>query len=173
MVTAASRASCFTVHGRLRCWTGWSASLTGTAACPLAVAVASRFVAGDESASFEQVASIIVRSAPVEVTGAYDGTHAPGEPGDFEFAGYVVEAEIDRDTGAVRIHDVLLAADVGTIINPVAHQGQLEGGLMFGIGAALMEELLVQDGQITTLTLGDYKLPCAMDTPPFRTVLLP
>jgi CO/xanthine dehydrogenase Mo-binding subunit len=44
---------------------------------------------------------------------------------------------------------------------------------MFGIGAALMEELLVQDGQITTLTLGDYKLPCTMDTPPFRTVLLP
>ena len=67
---------------------------------------------------------------------------------------------------------MLLAADVGTIINPVAHQGQLDGGLMFGIGAALMEELSVQDGQITTLTLGDYKMPCAMDTPPFRTVLL-
>src|SRR6202011_5350315 len=79
----------------------------------------------------------------------------------------------DRDTGAVRLHDVLLVADDGTIINPLAHQGQLEGGLMFGIGAALMEELSVQDGQSTTLTLGDYKLPCAMDTPPFRTVLLP
>ena len=79
---------------------------------------------------------------------------------------------MDRETGAVRIHEVLLAADVGTIINPLAHQGQLEGGLMFGIGAALMEELIVQDGQITTMTLGDYKVPCAMDTPPFRTVLL-
>ena len=43
---------------------------------------------------------------------------------------------------------------------------------MFGVGAALMEELLVRDGQVTTATLGDYKLPCAMDTPPFRTVLL-
>jgi CO/xanthine dehydrogenase Mo-binding subunit len=40
------------------------------------------------------------------------------------------------------------------------------------VGAALMEELSVQDGQVTTLTLGDYKIPCAMDTPPFRTVLL-
>ena len=37
----------------------------------------------------------------------YDSTHKPGEPGDFEFAGYVVEAEVDRDTGAVQIHDVL------------------------------------------------------------------
>ena len=43
---------------------------------------------------------------------------------------------------------------------------------MFGIGAALMEELGIQDGRITTPTLGDYKVPCAMDAPPFRTVLL-
>jgi putative selenate reductase molybdopterin-binding subunit len=131
-----------------------------------------RFVAGEEPASFEEVAATIVRGEPVEVTGAYDGTHKPGEPGDFEFAGYVVEAEIDRDTGAVRIHDVLLAADVGTIINPVAHQGQLEGGLVMGLGAALMEELQVQDGQVTTATLGDYKIPCVTDTPAFRTVLI-
>ena len=131
-----------------------------------------RFVAGDESASFEEVAAIIGRGELVDVTGAYDGTHKPGEPGDFEFAGYAVEAEIDRDTGAVRIHDVLLAADVGTIINPIAHQGQLDGGLVMGLGAALMEELQVQDGQVTTATLGDYKIPCAMDTPSFRTVLI-
>jgi CO/xanthine dehydrogenase Mo-binding subunit len=131
-----------------------------------------RFISADAEASFDEVAQRILRGAPVEVLGEYDGTHKPGEPGDFEFAGYVVEAEVDRETGAIHIHDVLLAADVGTIINPLAHQGQLEGGLMFGIGAAVMEELIVQDGQITTLTLGDYKVPCAMDTPPFRTVLL-
>ena len=50
-----------------------------------------RFVAGQESASFEDVASAITRGTLVEVTGAYDGTHQPGEPGDFEFAGYVVD----------------------------------------------------------------------------------
>jgi CO/xanthine dehydrogenase Mo-binding subunit len=131
-----------------------------------------RFVAADQSASFGEVVSVIVRGEPVEVSGAYDGTHKPGEPGDFEYAGYVVEAEIDRDTGTVRIHDVLLVADVGTIINPVAHQGQLDGGLVMGLGAALMEELQIQDGQVTTATLGDYKIPCISDTPPFRTVLV-
>jgi xanthine dehydrogenase molybdenum-binding subunit len=131
-----------------------------------------RFVAGEVSAAFEEVADRIAQGPPVEIQGAYDGQHKPGEPGDFEFAGYVVQAEVDRETGAVRIEDVLLVADVGTIINPLAHQGQLEGGLMFGIGAALMEELGVQDGRITTPTLGDYKVPCAMDAPPFRTVLL-
>jgi len=131
-----------------------------------------RFVAGDASAAFDDVADRIAQGPPVEVEGAYDGNHKPGEPGDFEFAGYVVQAEVDRETGAVHIEDVLLVADVGTIINPLAHQGQLEGGLMFGIGAALMEELGVQDGRITAPSLGDYKVPCAMDTPHFRTVLL-
>jgi xanthine dehydrogenase molybdenum-binding subunit len=131
-----------------------------------------RFVAGEESAPFEEVAAIIARGAAVEVSGSYDGVHKPGEPGDFEFAGYMIEAEIDRDTGAIQIHDVLLVADVGTIINPVAHQGQLEGGLIMGLGAALMEDLQVQGGQVTTATLGDYKIPCAADIPSFRTVLI-
>ncbi len=130
------------------------------------------FTHPDGEASFDEVARMIARSGSVEVVGEYEGTHKPGEPGDYEFAGYVVEAGVDPDTGAVTIHNVLLAADVGTIINPVAHQGQLEGGLMFGLGAALMEEMLIEDGQVTTATLGDYKLPCAMDIPPFRTVLL-
>lgn len=131
-----------------------------------------RFVTSDTSASFEEVAEQIAKGPPVEVQGAYDGNHKPGEPGEFEFAGYVVEVEVDRETGTVRVDNVLLVADVGTIINPLAHQGQLEGGLMFGIGAALIEELGVQEGRITTPNLGDYKLPCAQDTPPFRTVLL-
>jgi CO/xanthine dehydrogenase Mo-binding subunit len=131
-----------------------------------------RFSSPDASASFEEVASRIANGPPVEVQGAYDGNHKPGEPGDFEFAGYVVQVAVDRETGTVHVENVLLVADVGTIINPLAHQGQLEGGLMFGIGAALIEELGVQDGRITTPNLGDYKLPCAVDTPPFRTVLL-
>lgn len=131
-----------------------------------------RFVAGENSASFEEVAEQIAKGPPVEVQGAYDGNHKPGEPGEFEFAGYVVQVTVDSETGGVHVDDVLLVADVGTIINPIAHQGQLDGGLMFGIGAALMEELSVEDGRITTATLGDYKVPCVQDTPRFRTVLL-
>jgi CO/xanthine dehydrogenase Mo-binding subunit len=131
-----------------------------------------RFVVGDSSTPFDEVAEQIAKGPPVEVRGGYDGTHKPGEPGDFEFAGYVVQAAVDRETGSVAVDNVLLVADVGTIINPVSHQGQLDGGLMFGIGAALMEDLSVQEGRITTPSLGDYKMPCQMDTPPFRTVLI-
>jgi CO/xanthine dehydrogenase Mo-binding subunit len=131
-----------------------------------------RFIAGEHSASFDEVADQIAKGPPVEVQGAYDGNHKPGEPGDFEFAGYVVTVSVDAETGGVHVDDVLLVADVGTIINPLAHQGQLEGGLMFGIGAALMEEMQFQDGRVSTPTLGEYKVPCAQDTPRFRTVLL-
>jgi CO/xanthine dehydrogenase Mo-binding subunit len=127
-----------------------------------------------ETASFAEVAARIARGTPVEVRGSYDGSgHGPDEAGDFNFAAYMVEAEVDPETGRVRIHGVVLVADVGAIINPVAHQGQLEGGFVYGLGAGLMEHLPIQDGKVLTLSLGEYKLPSAADTPPFRTVLLP
>ncbi len=63
--------------------------------------------------------------------------------------------------------------DVGTVINPLAHQGQLNGGFAFGVGAALMEELPIDDGgKVAALSLGEYKLPTVMDMPALRTVLL-
>ena len=94
-------------------------------------------------------------------------------PDDFNFAGYVAEVDVDIETGEVHVLAVTLAADVGTILNPVAHQGQLEGGFSFGLGAALFEELVVEEGRVQTLNLGDYKLPTAMDMPPLGIVLLP
>ena len=89
------------------------------------------------------------------------------------FCAYAIEVELDRETGAVRVCDAVFVADVGTIFNPVAHQGQLQGGFMYGLGSALTEELLIQDGRVTTLSLGEYKLPAVADTPPLRVVLLP
>ena len=54
----------------------------------------------------------------------------------------------------------------------MALRGQLEGGFIFGLGQALMEELRVEDGRVTTTNLGDYKLPTIADAPPLRLVLL-
>ena len=51
-------------------------------------------------------------------------------------------------------------------------RGQLEGGFVFGLGQALMEELVVSDGRVVTTNLGDYKLPTIADAPPLRLVLL-
>jgi CO/xanthine dehydrogenase Mo-binding subunit len=106
--------------------------------------------------------------------GSYDSAdhvHADGE--DANFCAYMVEVEVDPDTGQVRPTDAVLVVDVGTIINPLGHQGQLEGGFVFGLGNATMEELVIDEGKVVTANLGDYKLPTQMDVPPLRTVLIP
>jgi len=68
--------------------------------------------------------------------------------------------------------EVVAVLDVGTIINPIGHQGQVEGGFVYGLGQALTEELVIEDGRIVNRNLGEYKLPSQMDVPPLRTVLL-
>ncbi|HXP93783.1 MAG TPA: xanthine dehydrogenase family protein molybdopterin-binding subunit [Candidatus Binatia bacterium] len=108
-----------------------------------------------------------------EVKGTYASAHHEHEPDWSNFAGYMVELSLDRETGAFTMHEIVLVADVGTIINPVAHQGQLSGGVVFGIGSGATEELVVEDGKILNLNLGDYKLPTQADVPPLRTILLP
>jgi CO/xanthine dehydrogenase Mo-binding subunit len=133
-----------------------------------------RFVAGAESAAFDEVARRLGRGAPVEVTGEYNGdAHGHDAGGDFNASVYAVEVEVDRETGVVRVCDAVQVVDVGAVINPLAHQGQLNGGFAFGIGAALMEELPVDEsGRVTALSLAEYKLPTCVDMPPLRTVLL-
>ncbi|HXF83520.1 MAG TPA: xanthine dehydrogenase family protein molybdopterin-binding subunit [bacterium] len=132
-----------------------------------------RFYAGSESAPFEEVARRIIQGGPVEAVGAYDAAEHHHEDGhDYNFYAYMMEVEVDPDTGQVRPTDVVVVADVGTVINPIAHQGQLDGGFIYGLGMAAMEELIIEDGRVTNLSLGEYKIPTQMDAPPLRTVLL-
>ena len=84
----------------------------------------------------------------------------------------VAEVEVDPETGKMRLHRFVTAHDVGTIINPITHQGQIDGGVVMGLGQALMEELVMESGQVTNLSLGDYKLPTAADIPELKTVLV-
>src|SRR5262245_26824505 len=108
-------------------------------------------------------------AAPLTRTGSY----LPGSPvGVTSFCAQVAEVEVDCETGQVQLRKLVTAHDVGTIINPLTHQGQIEGGVVQGIGQALTEHLQVQDGAVTTVHLGDYKLPTAMDIPELTTVLV-
>jgi CO/xanthine dehydrogenase Mo-binding subunit len=88
------------------------------------------------------------------------------------YCAYGVELSVDEETGALRIHQVTMVADVGTIINPLGHRGQLEGGFMMGLGHALTEELYLENGRILNPTLAEYKLPCQLDMPPLRIIEL-
>ena len=132
------------------------------------------FTAGRHSYSWEQAAALACAGGTVERTVAYDSAvaHPAGSPEPANFCGFVVTATVDRETGDVHVDDVVCVADVGAVINPVAHRGQIDGGFMWGFGHALMEDLVVEDGKIVNLSLADYKLPTMRDIPPFRVIEL-
>jgi CO/xanthine dehydrogenase Mo-binding subunit len=80
---------------------------------------------------------------------------------------------VDRETGQIKVLKVVTAHDVGTVINPLAHQGQIDGGFVTGFGLAVTEELVSEGGQILNGHFGEYKLPTIADIPPLETVLVP
>ncbi|MCZ6873686.1 MAG: xanthine dehydrogenase family protein molybdopterin-binding subunit [bacterium] len=88
------------------------------------------------------------------------------------FCAQVAEVEIDAETGEVTLKRFTTAHDVGAILNPIAHQGQIEGGVMQGIGQAMLEEVQINDGVVANPSLGEYKLPTTRDIPELRTVLV-
>jgi CO/xanthine dehydrogenase Mo-binding subunit len=107
---------------------------------------------------------------------AADGLEVTGEAAqeghEASMYAYALEVTVDRETGMTTVDRATLAVDVGTVINPVALRGQLEGGFVFGLGQAVMEELHVEDGRVMTANLGDYKLPTIADVPPLTLELL-
>ncbi|MEA2642741.1 MAG: hypothetical protein QOF51_4135 [Chloroflexota bacterium] len=94
-----------------------------------------------------------------------DGVHT--------FAAMAAEVLVDRETGRVHVRKLVSAHEVGRIVSPMLHRGQIEGALMQGYGYAMMEGLEVEDGQVTSLNLHDYKIPCMADAPELEVVLLP
>jgi len=77
-----------------------------------------------------------------------------------------VVVEVDVELGLTRVVWVGTAQDVGRAINPLAVEGQIEGGTAQGLGLALMEELVTRDGAILNASFTDYLLPTALDMPP-------
>ncbi|HWP60771.1 MAG TPA: xanthine dehydrogenase family protein molybdopterin-binding subunit [Candidatus Acidoferrales bacterium] len=106
--------------------------------------------------------------APVRGVGRYAG-HKPDV---YSFQAIVADVEVDGETGAVAVRRLYFVYDVGTVINPLIHQGQIEGGIVQGLGYALTEELCLDEGRVTSLSLADYKMPNIADLPPLTTSLV-
>lgn len=92
-----------------------------------------------------------------------------GEEGDMHFAfGYATQAaevEVDINTGEVEVLRVIAAHDVGRALNPVAVEGQLHGGVVMGLGYALMEDFVMKEGRPQKTTLTKYKIPTPRQSP--------
>ena len=88
--------------------------------------------------------------------------------GIYTFGIQAVEVEVDTDTGEVRVLRVWSAHDVGRAINPVMVDGQVQGGVVQGLGLALTEEMVWgENGNLVNPTLMDYKIPGILDVPDF------
>jgi carbon-monoxide dehydrogenase large subunit len=95
------------------------------------------------------------------------GTYDP--PGTFSNACHVAIIEVDIETGRVSVEKFLVAEDAGLIINPMIADGQVHGGIAQGIGNALLEEIIYDEGGgILTANLADYMPPTAREIPPIE-----
>jgi selenium-dependent xanthine dehydrogenase len=125
-----------------------------------------------ESAPFAQAVRWLVKEGhEPRLTYRY---HAPktqplGTGGDmhfaFGFAAQAAQVAVDPVTGKVRVLRVLAAVDGGRALNPLAFRGQVEGGIVMGIGTALTEEYCVEEGVPRTLRWADYRTPLIADMP--------
>jgi CO/xanthine dehydrogenase Mo-binding subunit len=85
----------------------------------------------------------------------------------------VAEVEVDAETGEVKLKRLTTAHNTGTILNPLTHQGQIDGGVVMGMGYGLIENLAVDEsGQPLATNLGEYKIPNIKDVPELRTTVL-
>jgi len=93
-----------------------------------------------------------------------------GVPAAFPNGCHVAEVEIDPQTGVVEVVKYTSVNDFGTVINPMLVEGQIHGGVVQGIGQAMLERTVYDDeGQFLTGSFMDYCLPRAVDAPPFVT----
>jgi len=128
----------------------------------------------------------IVKSAtaagrPVQVLEQYDAPSAPTiDPltgqgkafNDYTFGTQAVEVEVDEETGRARVTRLVACYDIGRAINRQSVEGQVEGGAVQGLGHALMEEVVLEQGLSKNPHLLDYKIPTSLDAPPMEVILL-
>ena len=108
------------------------------------------------------------RSEPIRGYGHCKG----GRPDVYVFQALVADVEVERETGQIRVQRLYFALDSSKVVNPLIHQGQIDGAVVQGLGQSLMEDLVVEDGRVLPLSLGDYKIPNINDISPLFTSLV-
>jgi len=119
----------------------------------------------------------LLRNKPITGRGSYmpyvdqkrEWVHNPRgqQAGTFSFGAFVVEVEVDVETGQVKLTQVTGAHDCGFAINPMAVEGQIDGNVgRAGVGASLLEEYVWDGGQMLNPNMLEHKLPLSVDMPP-------
>lgn len=114
--------------------------------------------------SFAEVVKF--KGAPIYVRGYYKSAE---KSHDASVSAQIAEVHVDPETGKVTLRNMVSAHTTGKVINPLMHQGQIEGGVVFGLGFALTEEVMFDGARITTTNFGEFKIPNITDIPPLKT----
>jgi CO/xanthine dehydrogenase Mo-binding subunit len=114
--------------------------------------------------SFAEVVKF--KGAPIYVRGYYKSAE---KSHDASVSAQIAEVHVDPETGKVTLRNMVSAHTTGKVINPLMHQGQIEGGVVFGLGYALTEEVMFDGAKITTTNFGEFKIPNITDIPPLKT----
>ncbi|HMN58852.1 MAG TPA: molybdopterin-dependent oxidoreductase [Anaerolinea sp.] len=127
---------------------------------------------GDLSVPLGKVAEIMATDGrqPMAAFTYWAPTTKPlGQGGDmhfaFSFAAQAAEVEVDLRTGEVEVLRVITANDVGFAVNPLGLQGQIEGGVVMGVGHALTEAFYTDEGRVVTDRLAKYRIPSITHSP--------
>ena len=125
----------------------------------------------NQGLSFKQLGALSVNSRGGPIIGTSSLSNMPYDP---VFSTQAAEVIVDRATGHVKVTRYMQAQDVGVAINPMSVEGQLEGGVVQGIGRALTEDMQLdaETGAVRTSSLSTYLMPLAVDLPKIENVLV-
>jgi CO/xanthine dehydrogenase Mo-binding subunit len=140
-----------------------------------------RASSSEKQLPFEEVSELMfLMNMPMDALGwwhvpklEYDADTGTGEAYfTYSYATHIAEVVVDTLTGRVRVERVWAAHDVGKAINPADLEGQVEGGVVQGIGWALYEEFKLDRGVAISGNLSTYLLPTSMDAPEVESVFV-
>jgi len=140
----------------------------GVASSEIVVAEGQVQAAGGYALTLSEAASRAVR-----YRGAISGHAALTElPLGISSCAQVAEVEVDRETGQWELKRLTCAQDVGFAINPMSVEGQIEGGASHGLGYALCEEYVYDDGRLLNPSFLDFRMPTSLDHPEYEVALI-
>jgi 4-hydroxybenzoyl-CoA reductase subunit alpha len=90
----------------------------------------------------------------------------------WSFGSQIIEVEVDKETGEVKVIDSATAHDCGRAINPMSVEGQLEGSMHMALGYALSEEVKFEEGKVVNPSFVDYKMFSALDMPKVDSIVV-
>ncbi|MFY9893618.1 MAG: xanthine dehydrogenase family protein molybdopterin-binding subunit [Xanthobacteraceae bacterium] len=133
---------------------------------------AARVIGTDRSIPIETLARAAYHQIHLfkgEIDPGISETATYDPPGTFSNACHAAIVEVDPETGLVTVEKFVVAEDAGRLINPMIVDGQILGGVVQGIGNALLEEIIYDDvGNVLTATLADFLPPTSREVPPIE-----